>query len=123
MRRIRKENLSKTYNLGTQPGSIRALDDRMIEIVWITFVLILQFVKEVENVKAERGRGAVNGCWEPTCTEKLDMFGRSIRTIAITDDKTVNARQIKHHEVSKGGGGTFGRNIVANVDNKASCSE
>ena len=43
-----------SYNLGHQPGGVCALNDGMVEIIRVTFVLILQRVEEVEDIKGER---------------------------------------------------------------------
>jgi len=43
----------RTYNLWIKASIIRALHDRVVEVVRIALVLVLEFVKKVEELKSE----------------------------------------------------------------------
>ena len=62
------------YDSRVQPGSIRALKDSIVEVVWITLVLVLELVEEVKEVKGECCCGTVNCCQKPADTEELRVL-------------------------------------------------
>lgn len=80
------------YDFWPQPGSIRTLNDSMVEVVWIALVLVLKPVEEVEDVKGECCCRTVNRRRKPACTEELNVFGNGAITTAVADDKTMNTR-------------------------------
>ena len=61
-------------------------------------------MEEVENVKSECCGRTMDRCREPTGTQELNTFGRMTFTVTVSDDKTVDAREVEHHEVVKGRG-------------------
>ena len=96
----------------------------MVEVIWVTFALVLEFVIEVEDVKTERSRGTINCGREPIFTEELDISGGGTGTVAVCHNEAVNTGQIEHHEVSKtGGNARIGDIRVPKPDNKAGGSE
>jgi len=113
-------NLVVAINLGIQPGSVGALDDGVVEIIWVTLVLILQLVEEVEDVESESCRRTINRCWKPTGTDELDVFGSGAIATTVTDDEAVNARQVEYHEVvGRGGNGTRVAITVSELDDQS----
>ena len=63
----------------------------MIKVIRVTFVLVLECVKEVEDVKAERSCGTIGRCWKQIRVEELDAFGRGAETTTVTDDEAVSS--------------------------------
>lgn len=97
----------KTYNLSVQTSIIRSLDDCMIEIIRITFVIVLKFVEEVEKLEGEGSRWPNDRCGEPACAKELVTTSNTGRctTVTVSDDNTMNAVQIEDHQVIEGRGG------------------
>jgi hypothetical protein len=76
------------------------LHDCVVEVVGIAFVLILQFVEEVEEFKCERRRGAEHRCRKPVFTEELNfMWCRVGGTVAVLDDDAMNTVQVEDHVI------------------------
>ena len=93
----------------------------MIEVIRVTFVLILQLVEEVKDVESERCRRLMDRCWKPAGTEELDTFGRAAITVAVLDDEAVGPRQVKDHEVLEGRRvWAHAANAVIELDDEAS---
>ena len=81
-------------------------------------------MEEVKNVEGECRRRTVYCCRKPTCTEELDVFGNGSITTAVAGNKTVNTRQIKHHEIMKRGGvRACIINVVPELDDKTGSGE
>jgi len=72
----------------------------VVEVVGITLVLVLEFVKKVEEIERERRGGAERRGGKPIGTEKLNLVGdRVVGTVAIPYDDTMNAVQLKDHVI------------------------
>lgn len=99
----------------------------MVKVVRIAFIAVLQLVEEIQEAKRERRRGSINRCWKPASAEKLNILGDTsphVTAIAVTNDKTKNAAEIKHHQVEEVG--WFGAHLcseVAKLGDKSESSE
>ena len=114
------DKLEMSYNLGVQPSSVCALDDGVVEIILVAFVLILELMEEVEDVESESCRRTVDRRWKPTGAEELDIFGSEGIATTVTDNEAVNARQVEYHEVvGRGGSGTRVTTMMSKLDDKA----
>ena len=99
----------------------------MIKVVWVALIVVLQFVKEVQEIEGECRRRSFNCRGEPVGMKELCMprnTGPHITAVAVTNNKTVNAPKVEHHQV-EGTCRTGTRIIgaVAELNDKAESSE
>ena len=100
------------------------LNNSMVEIIWVAFVLVLELVEEVEDIESECCFRTFNCCWKPAGTEKLVASGNRGTARAVTDNEAVSTRQVKYHEVVRRGRmGTCVASIVPKLGDKANRSE
>ena len=96
----------------------------MVKVIGIALVLILKLREEVEDVEGKCRCRTVDRCWKPACTEELSVFWEDSIATTVTDNETVNTRQVEHHEILEvGGGGARDTNVVAKLDNEAQGSK
>ena len=96
----------------------------MVEILWVAFVLVLEFVEEVEDIESECCFRTFNCCRKPAGMEKLVMSGNRGMARAVMDNEMVSTRQVKYHEVVRRGRmGTRVASIMLKLGDEANRSE
>ena len=90
----------QTDDFRFEPCIVRALHNRVVEIIGVALVLILKFVKEVKEVEQEQCR-RTNDCGrKPVSTKELNpMRPRAGQPMTKPNDDTVNSIQLEDHVV------------------------
>ena len=91
----------RTYNLPVQTSIICSLEDRIVEIIWVAFIIVLEFVEEVEKLEGEGGRWPNDCCGKPARAKELETARNATGCSAVTvlNNNAMNAIQVEDHQV------------------------
>lgn len=76
------------------------MDDCIVEVVQIRFVMRLKLMEEVEETKSKHSMQSNESGREPSCFEKLSTSRSDVRdALAVSDNNLMDASEIKDGEL------------------------